>query len=362
MARRKGKGRQQPQQPAPPPKKPFKVAGAFVIGIAVTSVAFLAFDLSKGSTQSKPVAQPSQPTSHYDLLAMSPEELGKVDPALINLLCAKGLPGTEDLDIPAVLAKLDEWAKVVKFHTERHLYRVTDPKHAEHYNHSEARLRAEFIVQVLQEDCGVHYNKDRIFNVDFSNPSDLFIHGMVDNENGGTCASMPVLYTVIGRRLGYPMKLVLAKQHVFCRWDDGKERFNIEGSTNGGINYDPDEHYRTWPKPITDAEMATGEYLQSLTPQEELASFLLSRSLCHHSNNQKPESRACIAEAPSAQTKIKDATRGNACHHRPECPSPEYPNATATSLPRRRPQRPDAGRFAANEVQPEPVQSQCRIA
>jgi len=56
---------------------------------------------------------------------------------------------TENLDIPAVLARLDEWAAKVKAETQRHLYRVTDPRYADHYAHSEARLRAEFLVQSL---------------------------------------------------------------------------------------------------------------------------------------------------------------------------------------------------------------------
>jgi hypothetical protein len=117
---------------------------------------------------------------------------------------------------------------------------------------------------------------------------------------------MPVLYVAIGRRLGYPMRLVLAKQHVFCRWDDGQERFNIEGAGNGGVSYLPDEHYRSWPKPISDAEMKTGEFLKSLTPREELATFLLSRGACLHANERMPEARACLAEAhrlmPNAMT------------------------------------------------------------
>ena len=154
---------------------------------------------------------------------MRDAELGKVDIAVMNLLCAKGLPGAENLDVRSVLATLDEWAGKVRIETERHLYRVHDPRYADHYNHSEARLRAEFIVQVLQEDCGVRYNLARVRNVDFSKPQDLFIHGMVNSDNGGTCSSMPVLYAAISRRLGYPIKLVLAKQHVFCRWDDGRE-------------------------------------------------------------------------------------------------------------------------------------------
>ncbi|MFO0861607.1 MAG: hypothetical protein U0570_13735 [Phycisphaerales bacterium] len=140
------------------------------------------------------------PLNRFGLLAMSPDELARVDIAAINLACADGLPGFEGIDSAAVLAKLDEWAAKVKFETERHLYRVKDPKYAEHYRHSESYLRAEFLIMVLQEDCGVRYNPDRIYTPNFADSRDQFIHGMLDPKCGGTCASMPVLYTAIGRR------------------------------------------------------------------------------------------------------------------------------------------------------------------
>lgn len=120
-------------------------------GAAITSTVFLARGEGFSRKQPAPPATASRPapSSYYDLLAMPPAELEKVDLAVVNLLCAKGLPGTENLDIPAILARLDEWAAKVKAETQRHLYRVTDPRYADHYAHSEARLRAEFLVQSL---------------------------------------------------------------------------------------------------------------------------------------------------------------------------------------------------------------------
>ena len=63
----------------------------------------------------------------------------------------------------------------------------------------------------------------------------LFIHGIIDGP-GGTCASMPVLYVAVGRRLGYPLKLVEARGHLLLRWDDPlgqrlgtPDVFNVEG-------------------------------------------------------------------------------------------------------------------------------------
>jgi hypothetical protein len=80
-------------------------------------------------------------------------------------------------------------AERVKSITERYLYRAHDPRWAEYYKYSQAWLRIEFLAQVLQEDCGVHYNMERLRNIDFKNSKDLFIHSMIDDPNGGTCVS-----------------------------------------------------------------------------------------------------------------------------------------------------------------------------
>lgn len=279
-----------------------------------------------------PSAARAMHTSYYDLLAMSSDELAKVDIAVMSLLCARGLPGTENMDIPAILKQLDGWAAKVKFETERHLYRVKDPRYAEHYANSEARLRAEFIVQILQEDCGVRYNPERIYEPDFRDTRDMFLHGMLPGGKGGTCASMPVMYVAIGRRLGYPMKLVQAKEHLFCRWDGGKERFNIEGSSNGNVNYDPDEYYRTWPKPISDAEMAGDIFLASLTPTQELANFLHDRGTVLHANGNDVEARAAFAEAHRLEPRSANtlaALRATCGAVRPRGPRARDPDADA---------------------------------
>jgi Transglutaminase-like superfamily len=221
------------------------------------------------------------PKTLAELLALPPEQLERVDIGLMNLLCATGLPGSETLDIPAALATLDGWALKVKYQTDRHMYRLTDARYADHYRRSETYFRASWLLQTLQEECGVRYNHDRIYSPDFSDSRDQFIHGLMDPKQGGTCASMPVLYTVVGRRLGYPIKLVQARGHLFCRWDDGKgETLNIEGSGEGFSAY-PDDFYRQWPYPLTDADMASREYLVSLTPAEELAVFMAARGHCY---------------------------------------------------------------------------------
>lgn len=163
---------------------------------------------------------------------------------------------------------------------------------------------------------------ERIRNIDFTNSKDLFIHGMIDDTNGGTCVSMPALYVAIGRRLGYPLKLVLTKGHIFVRWDDGKQRFNIETTSNGGADSYPDEHYKTWPMKWTPQEVKGNRYLKSLSPSQELACFLASRGHCLLDNGRVREARDAYAAA-----------------HRVAPKDPAYPAWTRLAERRLRPPR-----------------------
>lgn len=281
-------------------------AAAFVLGIAVAAlvsavlwpyeaVARRVPAPQAAKSQSAPAVKPivTEPEL-WRVAAMTDEELAAVDIAYLNLLCATGLPGSESLNIPQCRQTLDQWAALVQRQTEKYLYKFQqNPKE---YEGKEGYFRMLMLVTVLQQDLGVHYNMDRVREVDFKRSQDLFIHGMINNQNGGTCTSMPVLYTAVARRLGYPVRLVLAKAHVLCRWDDGAVRFNIEGS-GVGMNSHPDKHYVTWPYPITAPEIERGEYLRALTPREELALFLAGRGHCLDENGQEAEAYVAYAHA-----------------------------------------------------------------
>ncbi len=229
----------------------------------------------------------------WRVLSMSDAELSKVDLGYLNLLCSSGLPGSNPTDLETCRKKLDDWTRSIQLHTENNLYKFR--KNPSEYEGREGFYRMLMLISVLQQDLGVQYNKDRIRQVDFRRSQDLFIHGMIlGGQEGGTCVSMPALYTTIARRLGYPVKLVLAKAHVFCRWDDGKDRFNIEAA-GVGMSSHPDSYYQTWPLPLTDGDLTRGTYLRSLSPREELSVFMDARGHCLRDNGYK--SAAAIAYA-----------------------------------------------------------------
>lgn len=243
---------------------------------------------------------------------------GDYDAAAANFQAAVGLRGAEDLDCGYGLIWLNRVANRVHIETLRHSYQFRE--RPEDFENSPAYFCMLVMATVLRKEFGVRYNPDRIrdpkfqdpncFDPDFSDSRDLFIHGMIGGP-GGTCASMPVLFVAVGRRLGYPLKLVKAKGHLFVRWDDpnGEKwspgaRFNIE-ATSEGLWCPPDEHYMKWPVPITEQELARGIYLRSLEPKEEVAMFRATRAICLWENGCYADAlRECaiaIALAPQDQ-------------------------------------------------------------
>jgi hypothetical protein len=203
----------------------------------------------------------------------------------MNLLCAQGLPGAERLDCNECLATLDRWAGHIKSETDRHLYRY-EANPAE-FDNSEGYFRMLMMSVVLYEDFSIRYNPERIAGLAagrsddrfFADSRDIFLHGLSGRQRMGTCSSMPVLYVALGRRLGYPLKLVTTKSHLFLRWESATERFNLE-ATGKGMNHYDDEHFKHWPFAVTEHDIKMDGYLRSLTPVEELAVFLSLRGHC----------------------------------------------------------------------------------
>jgi len=73
-----------------------------------------------------------------------------------------------------------------------------------------------------------------------TDPNSLFLHTVIDKKEG-YCLSLSILYLSIGERLGLPLHGVVVPGHFFVRYDDGRVRFNIETTSNGGSA--SDEHY-----------------------------------------------------------------------------------------------------------------------
>jgi tetratricopeptide (TPR) repeat protein len=236
-------------------------------------------DLASGAQHAviKTACPVSPGMSLQDVIALSPADLAKIPVGDLNLLCASGLRDTRDLDIGSCLRTLERWAGHVRQETDRHLYRFRQAP--DEFNGSEGYFRILMLITVLQQDCGVRYDMECSKTSLFRHSGEGFIHGLLDGRGMGTCSSLPVLYVAIGRRLGYPLHLCLAKGHVFCRWEDERERFNIEAS-GSGLCTPTDDYYLKWPKAISSHELQVAPFLRNMSRLEELALFLSIRGHC----------------------------------------------------------------------------------
>jgi hypothetical protein len=222
------------------------------------------------------------------------------DIAWLNLACSPEITDAESsiTDSAAMSARLNTlkmWSTQIAELTTRNYHRYTENP-GEYKNEAEWRLA--MMRTIIGQDFRVKYDEtlststvqtssNREF---FANPQPIFLTGCLDEKRTGTCASLPVLYVAVGRRMGYPMYLVAAKGHLFARWDDGKgTRVNLETAGGDGFVSSPDEYYRTWPQAISAQEEQENSYLKNLTAREGLAIFLSNRSANLLANGKKQE-------------------------------------------------------------------------
>lgn len=235
-----------------------------------------------------------QATNFWQLMALPPERWPAQDIVSMNLSCAAGLPGMDDGPAVDWMAAVSQWTEKVREETRRHenQFRL----HPEDFQNSLAYFRILTLITVLQQDFGVHYDEAQRQVPNFSDSRALFLHGLLGAERRGTCVSMPVLYVAVGRRLGYPLKLVTTPGHLFARWDGAGERLNIE-ATNAGLNCYPDDYYERWPVPLAATERGVGMYLESLDVAGELAVFLSVRGHCLEAHGRFAEAQVAHALA-----------------------------------------------------------------
>ncbi|MES2996031.1 MAG: transglutaminase family protein [Verrucomicrobiota bacterium] len=258
--------------------------------------------------------QAPRETTYAALLDLNSKDVAHMGLAELNLICGSGLPGTGTADTRQSLKRLDEMAAMAKAD-------IANPANLGRWKSnrpsgetSESIYKMRILVAVLQQKCGIHYNPelkalttanggkrptsyhewDRKFHTDASN---VFLQGLLADKRQGTCVSMPVLYAAVARRLGYPVRLVMSKGHLFCRWDSPEERFNIEGTGVGGMTSYPDEFYHTFPNRLSEWELENENYLKSLTPAQELALFLKTRAVCLAQHQRHNEGLVALAQA-----------------------------------------------------------------
>ncbi len=242
----------------------------------ITATATMTSTLAASSDIADPLRQ-----DHVTLcrmLEMPDEELERVDPVIMNLIVLRGIPDYADTDISRYVRQVNEWADRIRRGLDHALGNGGTSEPA--YLHDPDLWRAGgMAVAVAGPSIGITYTAQRLNE---SDASQLFLPGLIDDRRG-TCSNMPVLYLAIAHRMGWPLKAVVSRDHMWTRWDDGANRFNLEATTatsdgqSGSFLSTPDEEYvRQLGTPRIAIEC--GSDFSSLTARQTLGVYLQTRA------------------------------------------------------------------------------------
>lgn len=110
----------------------------------------------------------------------------------------------------------------------------------------------------------------------------------------GNCVSMPVLFIILGDRLGIDVTASTAPLHIFVKYTDAESGITYNLEATSGANPSRDEWYRL-KMPMTEKAIANGLYLQRLTKRETVVvmAYVLAE---HYSQNQEFEKAIAISD------------------------------------------------------------------
>jgi hypothetical protein len=209
-----------------------------------------------------------------DLIGQSDSVLAAIDPLEINLLVARGIPACRDLPIESYQRTADGWA--VDLASRLAVFEDQFHESPDAWKNDIRFFRLGVLCWYLAEVLGIRYREDQreLQAVSYTDPSDLFVHGVMDTRQG-TCGNLAALHVAIAWRLGWPLHLACAGPHIFCRYDDGEVVHNIEATNNSqrGFQSHPDEHYRE-SRGVPDVAIECGSDLHPLSPRQMLGLFI----------------------------------------------------------------------------------------
>jgi Transglutaminase-like superfamily len=165
-----------------------------------------------------------------------------IDLALANWLIASEIPEFRDMTRGSYFAQLDDMTEQVRAGMEKMQddgYGGTDPNDPKtkcrRFCSAIIGLHFDYAEEFRQEDISPAQSKAL-----YENPGNIFLAGLMRTRQG-SCVSMPLIYLVIGQRLGLPIHLVAIGKHFFIRWDEPGFRVDIETTSTRKIAWTADD-------------------------------------------------------------------------------------------------------------------------
>jgi hypothetical protein len=179
------------------------------------------------------------------LVEMTDEKLARIDPLLMNLAVAQGIPTLVGLEADCYVRLADRWAEEIRRFTKD--TETEFWKSPQDWKNDLDFFRLGILCWYIDEVLGVRYHEDQKYDGPiggYKDPSHLFLNGVMDTRKG-TCANMAALHVALAWRLDWPVYLACIGWHVLARFEGNGDTHNIETTNNGkgGFHSHSDSYY-----------------------------------------------------------------------------------------------------------------------
>ena len=202
-----------------------------------------------------------------------------IDLALVSWLVAADIPEFKDMTGDAYFKQLDAMTDQVR----QDIAKMQKVAVARGENLDSAKTRCAIFCNAIIKLRFAYTEEFRQENVTpammkalYAEPNNICLAGLLRTKRG-SCVSMPVIYLVMGQRLGMPVHLVTIGKHYFIRWEETGYRMNIEPTIVEKVSVSPDDSVYLEIEGVT-REQLSGSDLRNLTSREVVGNLLFARS------------------------------------------------------------------------------------
>ena len=220
-------------------------------------------------------ASPSE--SEYQLEKQLLED--EVDLALVNWLVAADIPEFQDMTRTAYLNELNAMTE----QSRQDMAKMQNVAVARGENPNDPKTRCAIFCNAiikLRFAYSEEFRQERVtpalIRSMYADPNNICLAGLLRTRRG-SCVSMPMIYLVLGQRLGMPVHLVALGRHYFIRWEEPGYRMNIEPTIVERVSVTPDDSVYLEIEGMT-REQLRGSDLRNLTHREVVGNILFARA------------------------------------------------------------------------------------
>lgn len=202
-----------------------------------------------------------------------------IDLAVVNWLIAADLPEFRDLTRAAYFKQLDVLTEQVR----QDMAKMQKVALARGENLKAANTRCAIFCNAIIKLRFTYAEEFRQQNITpammralYADANNICLAGLLRTRRG-SCVSMPLIYLVLGQRLGMPVHLVTIGKHYFIRWEEPGYRMNIEPTIVERVSVTPDDRVYLETEGVT-REQLRGSDLRNLTHREVVGNLLFVRS------------------------------------------------------------------------------------